>query len=188
MIMPTYKMVFIGDKKVGKSSLFKYFLKEKLSKVYEETKNIQKTKKVQIENLKGMKFKLYDTPGKSKTMEFASDCFLNQDCFLLMYDMTNKQSFESIKKIWLPYANEIYKVKHQILQNGNAPVIIIGNKSDSDPKDIVVNTKEVQAFAKKKEIPFIEISVIKLINVGKLTSLISELLEKTQDNYYSYYC
>ena len=186
--MPTYKMVFFGDNKVGKTSLFKYFLKEKLNKVYEETQIIQKTEKVKIDNLKDMKFKLYDTPGKWKTMEVATNCFLNQDCFLLMYDMTNKKSFKNLKKNWLPYANEIYKIKHRMLENGNAPVIIIGNKFDAERKDIEVNTQEVKEFAEKNKVPFIEISVKELINISNLISLISELLEKNKDNCFSYYC
>ena len=187
--MPTYKMAFFGDNKVGKTSLFNYFLKGKSTKKYKKTENIYKTSKVNlIEDLivfKKKQFKLYDTPGNRKVMEYTKNSFTHQDCFLLMYDITKKKSFENIKKFWLPFANKAYRVRHQLQKEENGPVILIGNKFDANERR-QVKKEYAEQFARENKIAFIEISVQSHINIGNLTSIISEILERDKDYFYYY--
>ena len=185
--MPKYKMAFFGDNEVGKTSLFNYFSKGELSESYTQTKNINKTVKINLIkdliDFKEKKFKLYDTPGDWSVMKFATNSFMHQDCFLLMYDITKEKSFENIKKRWLPLANKAYSLRHHLSEKENGPVILIGNKFDAN-KRRQVKKEYVEQFARENKIAFIEISVQSHINIGNLTSKISEILERDKN----YFC
>ena len=118
-------------------------------------------------------------------MKFATKSFMHQDCFLLMYDITKKNSFENIKNFWLPLANKAYSLRHHLSEKENGPVILIGNKFDANERR-QVKKEYAEQFARENKIAFIEISVQSHINIGNLTSIISEILERDKDYFYYY--
>ena len=77
------------------------------------------------------------------------------DGFLLVYSITDDQTFE-----------ELQGIREQILRvhpNGKVPMIVIGNKLDLASKDRAVTVDEGNAFAKKFDSSLIEVSVSRAI-------------------------
>jgi len=83
----------------------------------------------------------------------------NADILILVYDITNKNSFELCKNF---YRDKIKENCHK-----NIKVILLGNKNDLDDKR-EVSTQEGYDFALKNEYIFIETSCLKNENIYEI--------------------
>ena len=77
-------------------------------------------KKIQLENNKTIELELWDTPGHEAYRSLIKLFLANTDCFVLGFDVTNKNSFDEIK-FWYSLAKENTDVNLMYL---------IGNKID----------------------------------------------------------
>ena len=152
-------ILLIGDKKVGKTCLVERIEKNKFNPDYNESK--------EDENI------IIKVPFNNKTynlnffipIELNVNNFLHtqKDYIILMYDISNNESFTFIKKILENIKNKI-KNNH-ILSN----IFLLGNK-----KDIKVINSDVINLCKEFKISHIEISVKKNIDIDKLTNKITK--------------
>ena len=108
-----YKIILVGNTSVGKTSLYKKltigeFIQGNMSTIgmdqatlYSdlEIKNNDKVEKLKFEIL------LVDTAGQEKFRAITKTYFKQADGILLLYDITNRESFEQIK-IWLESLEE----------------------------------------------------------------------------------
>jgi Ras-related protein Rab-1A len=67
---------------------------------------------------------LYDTNGQEQYDALSDIYYRDADGCLLVYDITNKESFDSIKNTYIP------KIKEKCKQN--MQIVLIGNKLDLD--------------------------------------------------------
>lgn len=78
--------------------------------------------------------RLLDTPGQEKFKSIVEGYYKQADCCMLVYDITSRESFEEVKKYFIPkikeYSNSILKV------------ILVGNKSDLEYNRKVQTLKE----------------------------------------------
>ena len=72
---------------------------------------------------------IYDTAGQEKFNSLNENYYKVADCCLLVYDVTNKRSFEEIQN----YYSQCIKEKCK----ENVKVILLGNKSDLEKKRVV---------------------------------------------------
>jgi GTPase SAR1 family protein len=104
-------------------------------------------------------------------------------CLILIYDITKKESFESLNS-WLNFIEELHYNDDTIFK------ILIGNKCDLEDQR-KVSIEEGLEFAKKNEMIFYETSAIKGININesfkdiikiliKKRSIMNEYLEKAE--------
>ena len=56
---------------------------------------------IQIDNNKKIKLEIWDTAGQEKFRSLAKAYYRNIDVGILVYDVTNKTSFEEIKNYWI---------------------------------------------------------------------------------------
>lgn len=122
-----YKVILIGNTAVGKTSLFK-----KLTTGVFSDKNIstigvdKKTLSVQIPNVnKEIDISLVDTAGQERFRSIAKKYYQGCDGILLLYDITNKDSFKQIEN-WIESIHESIG-NHK---NSKYIIILIGNKKD----------------------------------------------------------
>mmetsp|Transcript_118526 Transcript_118526/g.165179 ORF Transcript_118526/g.165179 Transcript_118526/m.165179 type:complete len:113 (+) Transcript_118526:178-516(+) len=87
---------------------------------------------------KDMKMQLWDITGQPKFRSLTNMYFRDTDAAILVFDLTNKASFESLKKTW------IKSLQDQAPQD--VVVAIVGNKSDLMEKE-EVSVQEVKDFA-----------------------------------------
>ncbi|KAL9651170.1 hypothetical protein ABK040_008242 [Willaertia magna] len=154
MVEKILKAIIIGDSLVGKSQLMLWIVGER-----KDTKpTIGVEMKIRSVNINGKIFKItiYDTAGSERFKSITCGYYRNSQIVFLVYDVTDRSSFDNIKG-WL----EDYKT-HAF--DEECYITLIGNKIDLEDKR-VVSYEEGQKLAKELEIPsFYETSVMS--NVG----------------------
>ena len=147
-ITPKYKLIFLGDQNVGKSSILNRFLSDTFVEEYQATIGLDfQSKNVQIDN-QDVHLLLYDTAGQEKFRSLIPMYTRDANIILLVYDITNKESFENLY-VWLKDLTNI---------NINEVIIcIVGNKIDLNEKREVSN-EEGQKYAQEHDFIFQEVS------------------------------
>ena len=121
-----YKIVLIGDSETGKSCIFKKLIIEIFREKYIPTIGIdRKTLNIKfdinksgiVEN-KNFYINLLDISGNEKFRQIIKGYFKSSDGILIIYDITNRQSFENVK-MWInkldliEKENNLRKVKEE---------------------------------------------------------------------------
>ena len=145
---PKYKLIFLGDQNVGKSSILNRFLNDTFVEEYQATIGLDfQSKNVQIDN-QDIHLLLYDTAGQEKFRSLIPMYTRDANIILLVYDITNKESFENLS-LWLKDLTNI---------NINEVIVcIVGNKIDLTEKREVTN-EEGQKFGEEHDFIFQEVS------------------------------
>ena len=137
----TCKIVLVGDAGTGKTCIISRFTNER----FEKTKMTTAcptfcTKKISYpEYNKTINLDIWDTAGQ-EIYRSISKLFYKGACIgILVYDITNKKSFTSIKEYWY----------NELKENTDSNIIfnIVGNKADLFEAE-QVNEEEAKEFAK----------------------------------------
>eukprot|EP00656_Telonema_subtile_P027455 TRINITY_DN2954_c0_g1_i3.p1 TRINITY_DN2954_c0_g1~~TRINITY_DN2954_c0_g1_i3.p1 ORF type:complete len:267 (-),score=42.27 TRINITY_DN2954_c0_g1_i3:201-1001(-) len=125
----TFNVVVVGDSGVGKSSLIKQYCSGAFEKNQTATVGFDlQTADVQRDG-KTLSVKFYDTAGDPKFQTLAKMYYSNQDtqAFVLVYDITNYDSFSHLEK-WLS------DVTAELPASRRAQFLVLGNKIDQRNK------------------------------------------------------
>ena len=166
----SFKIVLLGDTSVGKSSfILRYcddkFEEDPLSMIGIDYKN----KFVKIDDKK-IKLNILDTRGQEKFKSLAKNIIRNADGIVLIYDMSNYNSFKAIKT-WI----NIIEDSIDITKIG---IIIVGNKCDLPENEIKVDKEIKDNFEKEQKMEIIEVSAKNDINVNdSFLILIKKMIE-----------
>ena len=168
----SFKLIFIGDSNVGKTTLINKYVNGTFSEEIPPTIGLEsKTKTIDIRGLKA-KLQIWDTAGQEKFNSLSKQYFQNSDGILLVFDVTNKDSFNNIKKWYddvISYSGD------------KAKKLLIGNKNDM--KDSVKVTKdEITKFIKANNLKFIETSAKDNTNVEEAFKKIIDLIVGKMQN------
>ena len=146
--IPKYKLIFLGDQSVGKSSILNRFLNDTFVEEYQATIGLDfQSKNVQIDN-QDIHLLLYDTAGQEKFRSLIPMYTRDANIILLVYDITSKESFNNLSQ-WLKDLTNI---------NINEVILcIVGNKIDLNEKR-EVEFDEGKKFAEEHDFIFNEIS------------------------------
>ena len=161
--------VIAGDSFVGKTNLLLLFIDDNYDNEYLQTKGIDISNKDITLDDKKYKLDLYDTAGQEKFRSAVGKFFKKSDCVFLVYEITNRKSFENI-------SNWIKECKSNASEN--VLIVLIGNKCDLNEKR-QVTTEEGENLAKKYEISFYETSAKTGDNVQKA---FTEILKNLSSN------
>ena len=116
---------------------------------------------------KKIKLQIWDTAGQERFKNIISSYYRGANGIFLVYDITDKESFEDLNK-WL-----VDIEKHA---NKNVCKYLIGNKCHLEDKRIV-SYKEGEDFAIKNGMKFVETSEKNNINIIKtLESITKDML------------
>ena len=167
------KLILIGDSNVGKTTILLNYIQNDFNEFMNPTLGLEN--RVKIVDIQGFKAKvqIWDTAGQEKFNALTQQFFRNTDGILLIFDLTDKNSFNNIKK-WLNdvKANSDHSIKK----------ILIGNKSDM--KDQICVTKNmIDNFCNEKELKYMEVSAKNNENVSNaFETLINEIIgNRTND-------
>jgi len=166
-----YKIVLMGDSKVGKSSVF-----NKLNNIvsYTTTTTIGVDFCSLIKNIRGKNIKicLWDTAGQEKFKVMIRSYFREIAGVILVFDLTDNLSFENTKN-WIKLLDLENKCDH------DHPILLLGNKSDKTPID--VPSSDIEKLCKGKNMVYKEISC-KNDNIITLEKIFVSFLERINDN------
>ena len=119
-----------------------------------------------------IKFEIWDTAGQERYRSMARVFYKNAAACILVYDITNKASFEEIKNYWVPELKENAQqgIGKYIIFLFFIVLVLDGNKSDNYMNE-EVSENEGKALAK-------EINSIYIRTSAKLNSSIDEMFNK----------
>ena len=123
-----FKVCFVGDGGVGKTSFSNKFVNSTFNQDYKMTIGVAfLIKKFTMPNGQIIHFQLWDTGGQQRFRTIRTMYYKGASGFVLVYDVTNRTSFENLPQ----YYDEIRKL--QI----SGRIIVVGNKIDLIDKRII---------------------------------------------------
>ena len=154
----SYKVILIGDKGVGKTSICLNFIKKEL------INNIPSTMSVQIDNYqikindRIIQIQLWDTCGIEEFYSYTPNLFQNADMAIFVFAINDKKSFENI-----PSFNDV------LCQNNVECIkFLVGNKIDLEDKRMVKKFEGEDIKNKYGFDTYIEVSAKINLNVKNL--------------------
>ena len=166
------KYIVIGDSAVGKSNLLLRYAHDRFNDEYQATIGVEfGAKNVEI-NDQIYRIQIWDTAGQENFKSLTRAYYKNSVCAIIVYDITNKQSFNNINTWIDDCKNQSPKTIFFVL---------VGNKSDLENKR-QVNYNEGLKFAQENNILFFESSAKTGKNVEdifyKSAKIISEKIKE----------
>lgn len=163
------KLLIIGDSSVGKSNFLFQFIENKFTDSHISTVGFDcKSQIVTLPTSKQVvKLQIWDTAGQERYMSVNKNLFLRVQGMILMYDITNRDSFEHVT-VWI---NNIREICSQI------PIILVGNKCDLEEERIVTE-EEGREIAENNKMNFLEASGKNGTNVKETFYLLAEEIIK----------
>uniref|UniRef100_A0A8C7ULF6 small monomeric GTPase n=1 Tax=Oncorhynchus mykiss TaxID=8022 RepID=A0A8C7ULF6_ONCMY len=172
MYPPVFRSVMlVGDSGVGKTCLLVRFKDGAfLAGSFISTVGIDfRNKVLNIDALK-VKLQIWDTAGQERFRSVTHAYYRDAHALLLLYDVTNKASFDNIKA-WL---TEIHEYAQQ-----DVVLMLLGNKADV-AHERVVKREEGEKLAKVFGVPFMETSAKSGLNVElAFTAVAKELKHRS---------
>ncbi|KAF1923899.1 ras-domain-containing protein [Didymella exigua CBS 183.55] len=150
-----YKLVVVGGGGVGKSCLTIQLIQSHFVDEYDPTIEDSYRKQCVIDDEVAL-LDVLDTAGQEEYSAMREQYMRTGEGFLLVYSITDRQSFEEI----MTFQQQILRVKDK----DYFPMIVVGNKCDLDGER-QVSTQEGQNLALQFGCKFIETSAKSRINV-----------------------
>jgi Ras-related protein Rab-8A len=168
-----FKIILLGDSKVGKSCFCSIACNDKLPpKNYCETIALDFYTKIIPIKGKFIKTHLWDTTGNNDYSSLISSYFSKMTALILMYDISNQKSFDNIKNYLSSFKNKV--------NNNKFKIFLIANKKDM--YNSVITTKQGQEYAKKINAIFYESSCLCLENFENNPGfIITDIINKIND-------
>ena len=166
-----YKILLLGDSSVGKTCFLMRYTDNTFQEIHMSTIGLDyKLKNVQLDDGKMVKIQIWDTAGQDRFRSITKNYYKGAHGIILIYDITNKKSFENVRT-W------INQIKEEVSEK--VSIILVGNKID-DEEHRVVATEDGEKIAKELGLMFFECSAKSGVNID---STFNELVKKTVENY-----
>lgn len=165
-----YKIIFLGDQCVGKSSILNRFYQDRFEPEYQATIGLDFHSKNATINGSNVRLLLYDTAGQEKFKSLIPMYIRDANIIIVVYDITLKDSFTHTAH----WVNETKDLKRD-----DAIFCLVGNKIDLEDKR-TVSTKEGEDYAKEKGFLFMEVSAKSGNGIQELfnTQIFPEMVKK----------
>ena len=157
-----FKYIIIGNSNVGKTKLLLRYTKDEYISAPKATIGIDYGSKTEMINDDIYSVLIYDTAGTEIFHSLTKKFYSNATCALIVYDITNRDSFEQIKN-WL---NDVWSLCQDYVV-----VALVGNKNDMT-SERVVSYEEGKQLADENNILFFEAS-------GKTGKGVNKIFEET---------
>ncbi|XP_060911495.1 ras-related protein Rab-6A isoform X1 [Labrus mixtus] len=170
-----FKLVFLGEQSVGKTSLITRFMYDSFDNTYQATIGIDfLSKTMYLEDRTQIRLQLWDTAGQERFRSLIPSYIRDSAAAVVVYDITNVNSFQQTTK-WID------DVRTE--RGSDVIIMLVGNKTDlADKRQIT--TEEGEQRAKEMNVLFIETSAKTGYNVKQLFRRVAAALpgmDTTQD-------
>ncbi|KAJ1883437.1 GTPase Ryh1 [Coemansia sp. RSA 1722] len=161
-----YKLVFLGEQSVGKTSIITRFMYDTFDTTYQATIGIDFLSKTMYLEDRTVRLQLWDTAGQERFRSLIPSYIRDSSVALVIYDITNRESFSQTSK-WIDDVRA---------ERGNDVIIVlVGNKTDlNDSRQ--VSTEEGEKKSRDLNVMFMETSAKAGHNVKALFKKIAQAL------------
>ncbi|SAM04007.1 hypothetical protein [Absidia glauca] len=161
-----YKLVFLGEQSVGKTSLITRFMYDTFDNAYQATIGIDFLSKTMYLSDRTVRLQIWDTAGQERFRSLIPSYIRDSSVAVIVYDISNRESFMNTNK-WIDDVRA---------ERGNeAIVVLVGNKTDLNEKR-EVTTDEGEKRAKELNVMYTETSAKAGHNVKNLFRRIAQAL------------
>jgi len=153
-----YKLVFLGDESVGKTSIITRFMYDTFDNTYKVTIGIDFVSKTMYLEDRIVRLQLWDTAGQERFRSLIPSYIRDSSVAIVTYDITNRASFLNTDQ-W------ISDVRSE--RGTDVVIMLVANKTDMQEKR-QVSAEEGEKKAKEHGVMFIETSAKAGHNVKSL--------------------
>uniref|UniRef100_A0A8D3AZ17 RAB41, member RAS oncogene family n=1 Tax=Scophthalmus maximus TaxID=52904 RepID=A0A8D3AZ17_SCOMX len=154
-----FKLVFLGEQSVGKTSLITRFMYDSFDNTYQATIGIDFLSKTMYLEDRTVRLQLWDTAGQERFRSLIPSYIRDSTIAVVVYDITNLNSFQQTSK-WID------DVRTE--RGSDVIIMLVGNKTDLADKSRQITTEGGEQRAKELNVMFIETSAKTGYNVKQL--------------------
>ncbi|MHA1376942.1 MAG: Rab family GTPase [Candidatus Helarchaeota archaeon] len=165
-----YKIIFVGDPTVGKTTLILRYVDQAFKKLYVPTIGVQTSAKLVRFGDVFIELIIWDIAGQEKFNLLRKLFYDGADGVVFVFDLTNRQTFVNIANWYKDILNNL---------NRKWTGLILGNKVDLE-KSRVIGPQAGKVLAEKTGLEYLETSARTGQNVDKIFKIISrKILERS---------
>lgn len=158
-----FKLIVIGDPRVGKTTLILRYTDKAFRELYIPTLGVQVSMRyVEVDQNTQVKLNIWDIAGQELFNQIRGKFYTGSHAVLIVYDVTNPKTFNSVER-W-------YK---DMIKTGEKPGFLIGNKIDLPAQ---VNKLDAKNLADKLGLEYVETSAKTGENVDLVFQKLAEKL------------
>ncbi|KAK1421521.1 hypothetical protein QVD17_23931 [Tagetes erecta] len=161
-----FKLVFLGDQSVGKTSIITRFMYDKFDTAYQATIGIDFLSKTMYLEDRTIRLQLWDTAGQERFRSLIPSYIRDSSVAVIVYDVANRQSYLNTSK-W------IEEVRAE--RGSDVIIVLVGNKTDIVDKR-QVSIEEGDGKAREHGVMFVETSAKAGFNIKPLFRKIASAL------------
>nr|AVV26986.1 GTP-binding protein Rheb isoform 3 [Peranema trichophorum] len=163
-IVPLRKIVLLGAADVGKTSIARQLVERKIPETHHHTVQAIYTRAI---NRGGTEYvlSLLDTEPQDELSIFHAMYSMGTYCFLVVFAVNNRSSFELVKQIYKNIQENTVCV----------PIVLVGNKSDLPNRE--VSQEEADELANSWFCKYVETTALNYSNIRKLIDLAMDEIE-----------
>lgn len=161
------KVVFIGEKAVGKEALIRRYIEDSFVEQHITTIGIDFRSK-DLMDTHGFSLQIWFRGGSDRFRAYRPEMLYNRvGAIVLVYDITSKNSFDALEE----------ERKYLADNYPDVPLILIGNKTDLNNQR-EVPAEEAKAYADLHSMSFLEMSAKDDVNVQELFNSIIDIVKQ----------
>lgn len=173
-VLPKYKIVFLGETAVGKTTMITKYIFSTETKDHQPTIGVDFfAQKTEIGG-KTVNLQLWDTAGQERFRSLIPNYTRDSFMAVVLFDVTKRETFDRIDS-W---------IEEFVLKNNNGDsinLLIVGNKTDLLPdaaEERDPSRKEAEEKARKYNAQYIETSSVTPNGIKDLSNAIQSAVEK----------
>ena len=159
------KVTILGNSGVGKTSIILRYTKNEYNENILSSRGVSYSSKIVKVNNKDVQLDLWDTAGQEKFRSLGMYFYKDSYIVILVYDITNRDSFEDLKNVWY---NDLRKYGEQY-----TVLAVVGNKCEMYEAENTVSEEEARQFAEEKNAVFMLVSAKTGDNINHLFDILA---------------
>merc|ERR1719419_1671809 len=175
------KIIILGDSGVGKTSILHKYVNNKFIEEHKATIRADfSTKEITIDDSRLITLQIWDTAGQERFQSLGNAFYRGADACVLVYDITNLQSFKKIQ-IWRDnFLRQASPDKPEAF-----PFLLMGNKADLHERRQVTHEQATAFSATQNGMEFFETSALTGQNLEQAMRLIANIASQSEENSFS---
>ncbi|MFX0082784.1 MAG: Rab family GTPase [Candidatus Hodarchaeota archaeon] len=169
-----FKIIVVGDPTVGKTSLILRYTNNAFRRSYVSTLGVHVSNKIfKTEDSTIIQLVLWDVGGQERFKLMRKQFYQGSDAILLVFDLTNPETFSNIPVWFLDIKKQINKLDEDFTG------YIIGNKKDLK-EDIKITADNAQKLADQMNLKYLETSALSGENVDYAFTTLAKFLYESR--------